>query len=66
MGMVLPRNWCFYDRFGTMVALVKKVSMVMFATVFTKVSGVHRLLGVRSSASSFSLCGHNLYCNFQH
>ena len=38
MVTVLPRYWCSYDCCGTMVAMVNKVPVVTFATVFTKVA----------------------------
>jgi hypothetical protein len=66
MVAVLPRYWCFYDCCGTIVAIVNKVPVVTFVAVFTKVSGVHWLVGVGLSSRSFSFCGHTLSRNFQH
>jgi hypothetical protein len=66
MVTVFPRCWCFYDCYGTTLAIVSKVPVVTFATVFINVSGVHWLVGVRLSARSFSLCEHTLSRNFQH
>jgi hypothetical protein len=66
MVTVLPRYWCFYDCCGTMVAIVIKLPVVPFATVFTDVSGVHWWVGLGLSARSFSLSGHKLSRNFQH
>jgi len=66
MVKVLPRYRCFYDCCGTMVAIVNKVPIVTFTTVFTIVSGIHWLVGLGLSARSFSLSGHILSHNFQH
>lgn len=66
MVAALPRCWCFYNCCGAIVAIANKVHVVTFATVFTKVSGVHKLVGVGLSTRSLSLCGHTLSRNFQH
>jgi hypothetical protein len=66
MVTVLPRCWCFYNCCGAIVAIANKVPVVTFATVFTRFSGVHWLVGVGLSARSFSLCGLTLSHNFQY